>query len=471
MSSSFPGKPTLNSPNQLTVDSGKITWTYTGAVDDFRIYRNGVNIDKVPWNIREYTYTGLQSNTSYDVNIDTIVYRSINIGGGISIPANQVGGPSDTKVLRTLANQPTNITSTNVTGTNATLSWTASTSPSTVSYKITQILPTTTVIGTTSNTFYSLSNLSRGTSYTFNVTSLNAIGTENTTSPATTAFTTLITVPDTPINVTIEPGTAQVTVLWNTPTSNGGTAILFYRVTNVITGNTYDVSSNVTSATITGLTAGTIYAFTVKAYNTVGFSQASPTVTLLLTVPGVIPCFFGNARVLTPGGYRRMDALVAGDKVVTPTGTTAAIQDIKRYTCVAGPATNPYVIPAGIFGAVRRLLISPDHKVCLEGGRKVEARRLGLNQEERTGTLKYYNLELEGFCDMVVEGVAVESLQSPSRERMTVQELGAMLREHYGEVTPAILARVKRTCRFFPDGTVEVPVTTEVVVPRPHKSA
>jgi hypothetical protein len=60
---------------------------------------------------------------------------------------------------------------------------------------------------------------------------------------------------------------------------------------------------------------------------------------------------------------------------------------------------------------------------------------------------------------MIVDGVNVESLQLPCRERMTVQELGAMLREHYGEVTPAVLARVQRTCRFFPDGTVEVPMT------------
>jgi hypothetical protein len=48
---------------------------------------------------------------------------------------------------------------------------------------------------------------------------------------------------------------------------------------------------------------------------------------------------------------------------------------------------------------------------------------------------------------------------------MTVQELSAMLRETYGTITPAILARVQRTCRFLNDGMVEVPVKPHTPAP------
>jgi hypothetical protein len=257
--------------------------------------------------------------------------------------------------------------------------------------------------------------------------------------------------PDSPINVVATSANAQAIVSWSPPLYDGDAPITSYTVSVSPGGTTTTVSTN--TATITGLTNGTVYGITVSATNVVGTGAATTPVYTMPMVGG-IPCFFGNARVLTSSGYRRMDSIREGDMV-----GNAAVRSIKVYTCEADKSTNPYVIPQGLYGAKRRLLISPDHKVCLADGRRVAAKHLGLAQEDRTGILKYYNLELEGGADMIVDGVLVESLQLPCRERITVQELGAMLREHYGEVTPAVLARVQRTCRFFPDGTVEVPMT------------
>jgi hypothetical protein len=272
--------------------------------------------------------------------------------------------------------------------------------------------------------------------------------------------------PTAPRNIFARAGNAKGFIFWDTPLSDGGTPITSYTITSSPGNLTTTVGGSLQSGTVSGLTNGTAYTFTVTATTAAGTSNLSTTSSSITPVDTVVPCFFGSARVLTPGGYRRLDSVAAGDVVLTPDGSRAAIQYVRTYTIDAGPATNPYVIPAGTYGAKRRLLISPDHKVCLDDGRRVAARDLGLDQEERDGVLRYFNLELEGGADMVIDGVAVESLQYTHRVRMTVQELSAMLRETYGTITPAVLARVQRTCRFLEDGMVEVPVTP----PKPQAS-
>jgi hypothetical protein len=271
--------------------------------------------------------------------------------------------------------------------------------------------------------------------------------------------------PGVPTIGTAKPGNAQTTVTFTAPVSDGGAPITSYTVTSSPGGFTGTGASS--PITVTGLTNGTVYTFTVTATNGAGTGPASsPSSSIVPYITNVAPCFFGSARVLTPAGYRRLDSVTAGDTVLTPAGDRAAITYVRTYTIDAGPATNPYVIPVGMFGAKRRLLISPDHKVCLADGRRVAARNLGLAQEDREGVLRYYNLELEGDADMVIEGVAVESLAHTRRVRITLRELNEMLRETYGTITPAVLDRVRRTCRFLADGHVEVPVA-----PKPHISA
>ena len=168
-------------------------------------------------------------------------------------------------------------------------------------------------------------------------------------------------------------------------------------------------------------------------------------------------CFFGNAPVLTPAGYRRMDSLRAGDKVTTPNGGTVAIEAVKIMRCAAGPETNPYVIPKGEFGATKRVLISPRHRVATAKG-MVEAQHLGLAQEERTGTLTYYNLALPGWANMIVAGVEVESLAPVKRVTVPLSTFKALVEKNYGGFTPAVLANIQKTCRFMPNGEVECPV-------------
>ena len=141
--------------------------------------------------------------------------------------------------------------------------------------------------------------------------------------------------------------------------------------------------------------------------------------------------------------------------VSTPNGAVP-IQAVKALITQAGPSTNPYIVPKGQFGAVTRFLISPNHKIQVDG-KMVEARFLGLQQEDMAGTFTYFNLELPNCSNMIVGGVTVESLYPIQRVTMKFAEFKALLNSQYGKVTPAIVNQIRNTVRFLENGMVDVP--------------
>lgn len=81
------------------------------------------------------------------------------------------------------------------------------------------------------------------------------------------------TIPGAPVIGTATAGNGQATVTFTAPTSNGGVAIAGYTVTSNPGGFTGMGSG--TPITVTGLTNGTAYTFTVTATNAAGTSAAS----------------------------------------------------------------------------------------------------------------------------------------------------------------------------------------------------
>ena len=237
-----------------------------------------------------------------------------------------------------------------------------------------------------------------------------------------------------------------------------------YLTDNAFVGQFIDTTGS-GSITMTGLTVGTDYKLQANATNAAGAGAGTEFIIYTHTYGGGgggVPCFLGDAPVRTPTGYQRIDSLKEGDMVLTGDGRAVAVQRVKRTLVAAGPTVNPYVIPRGRFGAEKRLLISPNHRVQVEGRGLVEARELGLRQEEKSGQFVYYNLELPewGRDTMVVAGVVVESLAPVRRVAMSMGAFKALLAKKYGAAaaTPEILQKVLRACRLLPDGRVEAPV-------------
>ena len=164
--------------------------------------------------------------------------------------------------------------------TSATVTWTAPAangSPIT-GYVITPYLNGTAQAAQTfanSSTTQTLTGLTAGSSYTFTVAAINAIGT-SAASPQSNAVTPY-TLPGAPAVPAVTAGDAAATVTWTAPASNGS-AITGYVVTPYIgsaaqTAQTFP--STATTETVTGLIPGTSYAFTVAAINLAGTGRPS----------------------------------------------------------------------------------------------------------------------------------------------------------------------------------------------------
>ena len=108
--------------------------------------------------------------------------------------------------------------------------------------------------------------LTNGTAYTFTVTAVNAIG--PCLQPAQSNEVTPATIPGAPGNVTATGGNAQASVSFTAPASDGGSGITGYIVTATPGGKT--ASGTASPITVTGLTNGVVYRFTVRAVNGIG---------------------------------------------------------------------------------------------------------------------------------------------------------------------------------------------------------
>ena len=125
--------------------------------------------------------------------------------------------------------------------------------------------------GTGSASPITVTGLTNGTAYTFTVIATNANGNSSPSSASNSV--TPSTVPGAPTIGTATAGNAQATVTFTAPASNGGSAITGYTVTSN-PGN-FTGTGTASPITVTGLTNGTAYTFTVIATNANGNSLPS----------------------------------------------------------------------------------------------------------------------------------------------------------------------------------------------------
>jgi hypothetical protein len=127
----------------------------------------------------------------------------------------------------------------------------------------------------TGATSCTVSGLTNGTEYTFTVTAANAVGAGPASDPSNKVNpVNPVTAPDAPTGVTATGGLGSASVSWTAPAANGGSPITLYTVTSAPDGKTC-TTSDALSCTVSGLTSGTTYTFTVTAANAVGAGPAS----------------------------------------------------------------------------------------------------------------------------------------------------------------------------------------------------
>jgi hypothetical protein len=178
-----------------------------------------------------------------------------------------------------------------------------------------------------------------GTPYTYTVTATNAIGTGPAGGPSNSVTPSAgLTVPGAPTIGTATGGNGQATVTFSAPGSNGGSAITSYTATANSGG--FTASGAGSPITVTGLTNGTPYTFTVTATNAIGTGAASgasnsvtPAVAsnLVMYADGVLDSRWPSSYDYSYGSapaWSSATAYVAGKYVVMPS--------FLNYMCILG---------------------------------------------------------------------------------------------------------------------------------------
>ena len=133
--------------------------------------------------------------------------------------------------------------------------------------------------GTT--TSHAITGLANGTEYTVQVSATRTSANDGPRRRTVTG--TPFTTPGAPQHLSAVAGYAQVTLTWDAPTSDGGSAILRYEVAVDDSGTWIDAGLDL-EETVTGLTNGQRYTFAVRAVNAAGTGPAA-TVTIVTSHP------------------------------------------------------------------------------------------------------------------------------------------------------------------------------------------
>jgi hypothetical protein len=157
-----------------------------------------------------------------------------------------------------------------------------------------------------------VSGLTNGQPYTFAVTASNAAGTSGASAPSSSVMP--YTVPGAPVNVSAAPGDGSARVNFTQPPSNGGNPIQYYTVTASPGGQAANGTGS--PITVSGLTNGVMYTFTVTATNTAGAGTPSAATNAVIpdgaSRPGTSPPAVSAPRVAPP------DPPQAGPRVPPP---------------------------------------------------------------------------------------------------------------------------------------------------------
>jgi hypothetical protein len=175
----------------------------------------------------------------------------------------------------------------------------------------------------------------------------------------------------------------------------------------------------------------------------------------LITLGGELPCFARATRILTPSGYRPVEALDPGDHVITAAGAARPIRWIGQRTIdLTGPDDDhPIRFAAGAIAPgipARPVKLSPLHAVFIDGV-LIPALHLvngATITRHHDAAVTYYHLELDRHDIILAEAMPAETFIENGNRGQLHQERGTRI----GNRTPCaplittgkILARIRR---------------------------
>ena len=177
------------------------------------------------------------------------------------------------------------------------------------------------------------------------------------------SFTVAAVAPGAPTAATATAGDTQASIVFTAPAFKGGANITGYTVTSSPAGGSGSCTAlPATACTVTGLTNGVSYTFTVTATNSVGTgaaSAASNAVTpLAIPINGVCASAQGVAVVAAPSvnlcstgtasGVTSAAATFTWDCAGSNGGTTAQCSAPRQYQVTASAGANGSITPAGV---------------------------------------------------------------------------------------------------------------------------
>ena len=243
-------------------------------------------------------------------------------------------------------------------------------------------------VTTGSTTRHTISSLTNGTEYTVRVIATRTGANDG--PPSAEATGTPFTTPGAPQRLSGAPGDDRVTLTWEAPTSDGGSAILRYELAVDDSGTWIDAGLDL-KETVPGLTNGQRYAFAVRAVNAAGPGPAAEVIATPATTPSApqrLSGAPGDDRVTLTWEAPTSDggsAILRYEYAVDDSGTwidagldleetVPGLTNGQRYAFAVravnaagpGPATTVIATPATTPGAPQRLSGAPgDDRVTL----------------------------------------------------------------------------------------------------------
>lgn len=161
-----------------------------------------------------------------------------------------------------------------------------------------------------------------------------------------------------------------------------------------------------------------------------------------------VPCFAAGTAIRTPGGWRDVADITAGDLVLTREGRVEPViwsgaRSVMQAELEAQPSLRPVKVKAGVLGNRRDVRLSPQHAVLmLLDGEEVLVRAIHLARNgyrgcriaEGTRRIAYHHLLLPKHAILDADGMAAESLY-PGR-----QAIAPLDRKAQAEIAAAVLA-------------------------------